>query len=795
MTATPAGQPSAWRLTARSLLPKWSVPAAMRALRATLVVPSMLAISDQVIGSAQMALFAVFGAFASLVLTTFAGSRRDKAIAHLGLALVGSAGLIIGTLASGSAWIAGLVTLPVAFLIYFGGMVGPNVASGVTAALLAYVIAVASSGGVSTIPARLGGWWLASVVSTIAVLTLSPRAPGDRLRHSAAELARAIARHLQAAVDGKATEADLTATLETKQQLIALYDASPYRPIGIATADQALASMISLLEWCTSLVSEAMDGHVDLSEAAPEDVELLAEAAATLRAAAELLDGTDETPDLDRIWHARVASAAHLRGLTGEPAIVRRMADHAFHAQAISLAATAAVADSLVASGRARPQPGGPFADGTEPGSAGPASPAGAAGPPRPAGSAGTAGPARTVGPDWQPPVVGAGRAIAADASIRSVWFRNSARGAIAIAAAVAVARLAGVQHAFWVVLGTLSVLRTSAGATGSTALRALGGTVLGFVVGAALLVGIGTAPAALWTALPLAVLVAAYTPGTAPFVIGQAAFTVTVVVLFNVLAPAGWKVGLLRVEDVAIGCAVSVVVGVLFWPRGASALVGDNLADALRAGAAHLAHATRVALGLAERLPPGQVPIAVATATVASIRLDDSVRAYMTEQGSKRLGKEDLRALTMSTLRLRLTAHSLASLPGPEAAAGPAAEHPMSQAVQDALTRQSDRLARFYDEIAAEVDKPAPASLVARNGNSAPVPVAVPAENAGLAEDGGPADGDGAATGPCTVGAPHYHPEALWVRDHLSHLGSHSASLIEPARRLAALRRKPWWR
>jgi uncharacterized membrane protein YccC len=780
MTATPASQPSAWRLTARSLVPKWSVPAAMRALRATLVVPSMLAISDQIIGSAQMALFAVFGAFACLVLTTFGGSRKDKAIAHLGLALVGSAGLIIGTLASGSAWVAGLVTLPVAFVIYFAGMVGPNVASGVTAALLAYVIAIASSGGVATIPARLGGWWLASAVSTLAVLTLSPRSPGDRLRSSAAELARAIARHLQAAVDGKATEEDRAATLEAKHQLMALFDASPYRPIGIATADQALASMISLLEWCSSLVCEAMDGHVDLSAVAPEDIQLLAEAAATLRTAADLLDGTDETPDLSRIWQARIASAAHLRGLTGSPATVRQMADHAFHAQAISLAATAAVADSLVASGRAKPQPGGPLVDdGTEPGSPAPAGPAGKVAPASTVTPASTATPASTVTPaNTGGPV----RAITADASIRSVWFRNSARGAIAIAAAVTVARLSGVQHAFWVVLGTLSVLRTSAGATGSTALRALGGTALGFVVGAALLVGIGTAPAALWTALPLAVLVAAYTPGTAPFVIGQAAFTVTVVVLFNVLAPAGWKVGLLRVEDVAIGCAVSVIVGVLFWPRGASALVGDNLADALRAGAAHLAHATRVALGLEERLSAGKTSATVMAATAASIRLDDSVRAYMTEQGSKRLGKEDLRTLTMSTLRLRLTAHSLASLPGPEAAAGPAAQHPMSPAVRDALTRRSDGLTSFYDAIAAEVDKPASASLLARNGSPVPGPVAIPAD-------------EGAASGPCTVGSPHYHPEALWVRDHLSHLGSHSASLLEPARRLAAIRRRPWWR
>ncbi len=85
---------------------------------------------------------------------------------------------------------------------------------------------------------------------------------------------------------------------------------------------------------------------------------------------------------------------------------------------------------------------------------------------------------------------------------------------------------------------------------------------MVGFAVGAALLLAIGTGPTALWIALPVAVLVASYAPGTAPFAVGQAAFTVTVLVLFNLLAPAGWKVGLLRVQDVAIGCAVSLVVG-----------------------------------------------------------------------------------------------------------------------------------------------------------------------------------------------------------------------------------------
>ena len=40
-----------------------------------------------------------------------------------------------------------------------------------------------------------------------------------------------------------------------------------------------------------------------------------------------------------------------------------------------------------------------------------------------------------------------------------------------------------------------------------------------------------------------------------------------------------------MRVEDVVLGCAVSVVVGLLFWPRGATAAFGQALCDAYRTG------------------------------------------------------------------------------------------------------------------------------------------------------------------------------------------------------------------
>ncbi len=602
----------------------------MRAVRAMIVVPGLFALTFKVIGDQQMALFAVFGGFATLVIASFGGTGRDKAIAHLGLAVTGSVALVIGTAVSGTAWLAAIVTIPVAFAIFFAGVAGPNAASGVTAALFAYVLPVASAGTVAEIPARLAGWWLASAVGTAAVLLLSPLSPGDKLRAAATASASALASCLTAAVSGGATQADRETAIAAKHTLMDLFAATPYRPTGLATADQGLANVVELLEWCTSLVSDALDGHLDLRQAAPADRELLGATAALLEDVSWLLSS--------RLERARAVGAARCWELSGDPASVRASVSIASQAEAIAVAARAAAADAMIAARQADPET--------------------------------LAAQRRTwyAGQEDGAPVegrfaglAGAARIATQHASLRSIWFRSSARGAVALAAAVAIADVSGVQHGFWVVLGTLSVLRTNAASTGSTAWRALAGTVAGFAIGAALLLAIGTGQTALWVALPIAILVAAYAPGTAPFAVGQAAFTITIVVLFNLLVPAGWKVGLLRIEDVAIGCAVSLVVGVLFWPRGAGAVVGDDLADAFRSGAAYLTQAVDWSLGLRQQAPD----TAVAAVTAGS-RLDDALRGYLAEQGTKRVRKEDLWSLVMATMRLRLTATSVADLRSP---------------------------------------------------------------------------------------------------------------------------------
>jgi len=355
-----------------------------------------------------------------------------------------------------------------------------------------------------------------------------------------------------------------------------------------------------------------------------------------------------------------------------------------------------------------------------------------------------------------------AGRRVAAvsrvaisHASVRSVWLINSLRGAVAIAVAVAVADLTSVQHGFWVVLGTLSVLRSNAVATGATALRALVGTAIGFVIGGALLVAIGTSTTGLWVVLPVAVFVAAYAPGTAPFAVGQAAFTVTVAVLFNLIVPAGWKVGVVRIEDVALGCAVSVVVGLLFWPRGLASVVGDDLADAYRTGARYLEQAVRWVANVQEEMAAG-----AAASALAATRLDEALRGFLAEQGTKHIELQELWRLVGAGLRLRLTALSVAGLSPDSTLVGPA---------QAALLKRTSTLAGWFDRLAL---------VVGQTNGASPASLTPPT----FGRDEVVSESFGS----------HY---GVWLCEHLDHLAEHLAELVAPAAHVAGARRRPWWR
>jgi hypothetical protein len=147
-------------------------------------------------------------------------------------------------------------------------------------------------------------------------------------------------------------------------------------------------------------------------------------------------------------------------------------------------------------------------------------------------------------------------------------------------------------------------------------------------------------------------VFLAAYTPGAVNFVVGQASFTVFVVVLFNILAPQGWRTGLVRVQDVAIGAGISVVVGALLWPRGARGVARRAFAELLRAGGDHV----RLALGATlDGRPPDEVVRAEVIAADARDRAVAALEDLVLEHGGGSVDRQAWGALLLDAGLLRV--------------------------------------------------------------------------------------------------------------------------------------------
>jgi uncharacterized membrane protein YccC len=161
-----------------------------------------------------------------------------------------------------------------------------------------------------------------------------------------------------------------------------------------------------------------------------------------------------------------------------------------------------------------------------------------------------------------------------------------------------------------------------------------------------------------LWAVLPVAVLLAAYAPRAISFAAGQAGFTVVLFILFNLIQPTGWKVGVVRIEDVAIGFAISLGVGLLFWPRGAASLLRENLASAYARSADYVVAMTR-------QLIDGNASSdeAEQASTMAVHQVEDAFRQYLADRSATSVGVENVATLVAGAARVRRAAQSLSAL------------------------------------------------------------------------------------------------------------------------------------
>ena len=544
------------------------------------------------------ATYAVFGAIALGALSDVSGPPAARTRTYAAALPVGLALVAVGTAAARSTPAAVLGMLVVGFAVAYAGVGGPRVAGVANGLQLCYILPCFPPYDPGSLPARLAGLAVGIALMAAADRFVWPAPAPEAFAVRLARAAEAVAGYLAAVPAGTADAAAARVEATTGALRLGSLPVGD-RPAGPGRRSRGLvhaAAELRTIVLRAQLVTAMRSRLTDVAARADTDALLVLVGDQVGRCAAALR-GTGPDPKagplvegVTRYLDGRAARVAELVGEVELPPVVRVGG------------LTAAVAESahgLVAATRAA-----------------------VGAPPDP-----TAPPSASAWYVDQPTPLLWWHRLRAHLTPRSVYFQNAVRLALGLAVARLAADVLDLSHGFWVLLATLSLMRTSLVASGLALVPAFLGTLGGALVAAGVLTLIGGDTTAYAAALP-AVMVLAFFVGP---LLGPAAtqfgFTVVVAVLFAQLAPTSWRLAEARLVDVVVGGLVGALIGAAVWPRGGAGEVRRSAAAGLLLAADEIAATVRGLVGGVDR-PAARRPAAFFPFTYAQYRSEPHRRS-----------------------------------------------------------------------------------------------------------------------------------------------------------------------
>lgn len=574
--------------------------ATRRAVRVTVAACAAFFTCKYGLSDTLAATYAVFATIAFGVLSEVSGPPWVRRV-YLAVLPVAAGLVVLGTLLAAHTWSAVLGMLVVGFVVAYAGVGGPRLIGLASGLQLFYILPCFPPYAPESLPARLTGLAIGVGLLVLAdrVLLPAPSPPPFRLR--IAETADVVARYLAAVRANPDTEQlELRAVACQAMENLRL-TALPMaqRPTGPGRRDRGLthaAGAVRIVGGRTAALDELL--HLPgapptvLTAALLDAVrKSLAEVAAALRGTGPAPVGGPLAEAIDSYLEQR-ADWIGKRGATMDPPGGLRAG--------VAALAIAEATRALVAATRAATDAG---ADRTAE--------------PPPSAWYINASTARL----WWTRLLG-------NLTPRSVYLQNALRLALGLAVARAAVDLLALSHGLWVLLATLTLMRTSLVASGAALLPAFAGTLAGAVVGAGLLVAIGGHETVYAVLLPVVMVLAFIIGPVLGPAYGQAGFTVVVSVLFAQLAPATWELAGQRILDVIAGGLIGLVVGAAVWPRGGAGEIRRIAEQSLRATATDIT-ATVDLVGGREQLWP-----ATSRSTHLVLLFENTYSQYRSEPG-----------------------------------------------------------------------------------------------------------------------------------------------------------------
>ncbi|HZZ46335.1 MAG TPA: FUSC family protein [Pseudonocardia sp.] len=587
-------------------------PALRKALRATVTACIGFFGCRYGLGDTVMATYALFSAIAVGALSDVFGPPGVRTRVYLGALPVAALLVTLGTLAAAHLWTAVLGVLVVGFAVAYAGVGGPRVVGLANGMQLFYILPCFPPYAPDTLDARLIGLAIGIALVTVADRVLLPEPAPGAFATRVADSADLVVTYLDAIREHPGVpHYELRAlTRQALEQLRLTAVPLNERPIGPGRRDRGLMHAAGSIRIIGARAS-VLDELPCTPDAPPVAliIELLDTVCDLLNRTSAALRGLGPPPTtgaLDRVigeYLRRRADWVAQRGEQTEPPEGLRAA---VAAMAVAEATRGIVAATRAATGESWPRED-----------------------PVPLTAWYLNASALRL---W-------GERLLSNLTPHSVYLQNAVRLALGLAVARAAVDVLHLSHGLWVLLATLTLMRTTLVASGTALLPALGGTLIGAVLGAALLTAVGGHDVVYAVLLPVVMLVS-FTAGTVlgP-VYGQAGFTLVVSAAFAQLAPATWTLAGARLLDVVTGGLIGTVIGAAVWPRGGAGELRRIAERSLRVGADDMVATVDVLSGVARS--SGRVPAAKRSrASRLTVLFEHAYSQYRTEPG--RTGQRD---------------------------------------------------------------------------------------------------------------------------------------------------------
>jgi uncharacterized membrane protein YccC len=174
--------------------------------------------------------------------------------------------------------------------------------------------------------------------------------------------------------------------------------------------------------------------------------------------------------------------------------------------------------------------------------------------------------------------------------TFRSVLFRHALRLALVVAIAQLLASLLKVPTGYWVTLTAVVALKPNFGGTSQTTVQRVLGTILGGIIGIALLAIIHNQLAIVVCILLF--MVAAMSMRSLSYIIFITLLTPVIILLLNVMGTGGWEIGVLRVLDSLAGGVLALLGSYLLFPSWERQQLPAQIETTIRANLAYFQEA-----------------------------------------------------------------------------------------------------------------------------------------------------------------------------------------------------------